>query len=293
MLFPGFTLESIAIPDGAIRLRHGGSGPPLLLLHGNPQSHLMWHRVAPKLAERFTVLCPDLRGYGGSFKPPATTDHAPYAKKVMAADMVAVMRHFGHERFYVVGHDRGGRVAHRLALDHARRVIRLAVLDIIPTIEHFERTDMAFALGYYHWFWFAQPHPFPEVLINAAPEAWFTAHTSREPKGADFFHPDALADYLDAARRPDTIVGMCEDYRAAASIDLEHDRASRDAGIKVECPTLVLWGAKGKLNQWYKPLEIWRGYCAAEVSGGAIESGHYLAEEQPAEVLQYIEWFLQ
>jgi len=293
MLFPGFTLESIAIPDGAIRLRHGGSGPPLLLLHGNPQSHLMWHRVAPKLAERFTVLCPDLRGYGGSFKPPATTDHAPYAKKVMAADMVAVMRHFGHERFYVVGHDRGGRVAHRLALDHARRVIRLAVLDIIPTIEHFERTDMAFALGYYHWFWFAQPHPFPEVLINAAPEAWFTAHTSREPKGADFFHPDALADYLDAARRPDTIVGMCEDYRAAASIDLEHDRASRDAGIKVECPTLVLWGAKGKLNQWYKPLEIWRGYCAAEVSGGAIESGHYLAEEQPAEVLQYIESFLQ
>jgi haloacetate dehalogenase len=293
MLFPGFTLESIAIPDGAIRLRHGGSGPPLLLLHGNPQSHLMWHRVAPKLAERFTVLCPDLRGYGGSFKPPATTNHAPYAKKVMAADMVAVMRHFGHERFYVVGHDRGGRVAHRLALDHARRVIRLAVLDIIPTIEHFERTDMAFALGYYHWFWFAQPHPFPEVLINAAPEAWFTAHTSREPKGADFFHPDALADYLEAARRPDAIVGMCEDYRAAASIDLEHDRASRDAGIKVECPTLVLWGAKGKLNQWYKPLEIWRGYCAAEVSGGAIESGHYLAEERPAEVLQYIESFLQ
>jgi haloacetate dehalogenase len=293
MLFPGFTLESIAIPDGAIRLRHGGSGPPLLLLHGNPQSHLMWHRVAPKLAERFTVLCPDLRGYGGSFKPPATTNHAPYAKKAMAADMVAVMRHFGHERFYVVGHNRGGRVAHRLALDHARRVIRLAVLDIIPTIEHFERTDMAFALGYYHWFWFAQPHPFPEVLINAAPEAWFAAHTSREPKGPDFFHPDALADYLDAARRPDTIVGMCEDYRAAASIDLEHDRASRDAGIKVECPTLVLWGAKGKLNQWYKPLEIWRGYCAAEVSGGAIESGHYLAEEQPAEVLQYIESFLQ
>jgi haloacetate dehalogenase len=293
MLFPGFTLESIAIPDGAIRLRHGGSGPPLLLLHGNPQSHLMWHRVAPKLAERFTVLCPDLRGYGGSFKPPATTNHAPYAKKAMAADMVAVMRHFGHEQFYVVGHDRGGRVAHRLALDHARRVIKLAVLDIIPTIEHFERTDMAFALGYYHWFWFAQPHPFPELLINAAPEAWFTAHTSREPKGPDFFHPDALADYLEAARRPDTIVGMCEDYRAAASIDLEHDRASRDAGIKVECPTLVLWGAKGKLNQWYKPLEIWRGYCAAEVSGGAIESGHYLAEEQPAEVLQYIESFLQ
>ena len=291
MLFPGFTLETIAISAGAIRLRHGGSGPPLLLLHGNPQSHLMWHRVAPKLAERFTVLCPDLRGYGSSFKPPATPNHAPYAKTAMAADMVEVMRHFGHDQFYVAGHDRGARVAHRLALDHAERVIRLAVLDIIPTLEHFERADMAFALSYYHWFWFAQPHPFPEVLINAAPEAWFTAHTSREPKPADFFHPDALADYLDAARRPDTIVGMCEDYRAAASIDLEHDRASRDAGIKVQCPLLVLWGAKGKIEQWYKPLEIWRSYCAAGVSGGAVESGHYLAEERPAEVLRHFESF--
>jgi haloacetate dehalogenase len=292
MLLPGFTIENLGIRAGVIRLRRGGSGPPLLLLHGNPQTHLMWHRVAPKLAEGFTVICPDLRGYGSSFKPPATSNHAPYAKRAMAADMVEVMRHFGHEQFYVGGHDRGGRVAHRLALDHPERVTRLAVLDIIPTIEHFERTDMAFALGYYHWFWFAQPHPFPEVLINAAPEAWFAAHTSREPKPPGFFHPDALADYLDAARRPDTIVGMCEDYRAAASIDLEHDRASRDAGIKVQCPMLVLWGARGKISQWYRPLEIWRGYCAAEVRGGAVESGHYLAEERPAEVLRHLESFL-
>jgi haloacetate dehalogenase len=292
MLFPGFTLENVGISAGTIRLRRGGSGPPLLLLHGNPQSHLMWHRVAPKLAQCFTVICPDLRGYGSSFKPPATSDHAPYAKRAMAADMVEVMRQLGHEQFYLAGHDRGGRVAHRLALDHPPRVTRLAVLDIIPTIEHFERTDMAFALGYYHWFWFAQPHPFPEVLINAAPEAWFAAHTSREPKPPDFFHPDALADYLDAARRPDTIVGMCEDYRAAASIDLEHDRASRDAGIKVQCPMLVLWGAQGKISQWYRPLEIWRRYCAAEVRGGAVESGHYLAEERPAEVLRHLESFL-
>jgi haloacetate dehalogenase len=291
MLFPGFTLETVAISAGAIRLRHGGSGPPLLLLHGNPQSHLMWHGVAPSLAERFSVVCPDLRGYGGSFKPPATSTHAPYAKEAMAADMVEVMRHFGHEQFSVAGHDRGARVAHRLALDHPQRVSNLAVLDIIPTIEHFERTDMAFALGYYHWFWFAQPHPFPEVLINAAPEAWFAAHTSREPKAADFFHPDALADYLDAARRPDTIVGMCEDYRAAASIDLEHDRASRDAGIKVQCPMLVLWGARGKMSQWYRPLEIWRSYCTAEIRGGAIESGHYLAEERPTEVLRHFQSF--
>ena len=293
MLFPGCTLATVAVSGGDIRLRHGGSGPPLLLLHGNPQSHLMWHGVASQLAERFTVVCPDLRGYGGSFKPPATPDHAPYAKRAMAADMVEVMRHFGHERFYVGGHDRGARVAHRLALDHPQRIIKLAALDIVPTIEHFERADMAFALGYYHWFWFAQPHPFPEVLINAAPEAWFTAHTSREPKPPNFFHPEALADYLAAARQPATIVGMCEDYRAAATIDLEHDRASRDGGSKVQCPMLVLWGQKGKIGQWYAPLEIWRRYCAQEVSGGAIDSGHYLAEEQPGEVLRHFVAFFR
>jgi haloacetate dehalogenase len=291
MLFAGFTLESIAVTAGSIRLRHGGSGPPLLLLHGNPQSHMMWHLVAPTLARRFHVICPDLRGYGGSFKPPATADHAPYAKKEMARDMLEVMQHFGHERFLVASHDRGARVAHRLALDHPQRVIKLATLDIVPTIEHFERTDMAFALGYYHWFWFAQPHPFPEVLINQAPEAWFAAHTSREPKGTDFFHPDALADYLAAARRPDTITGMCEDYRAAATIDLEHDRRSRELGLKLQCSLLVLWGAKGKLGQWYRPLEIWRRYCSADVSGGAIDSGHYLAEEQPGELLRHFEAF--
>jgi haloacetate dehalogenase len=164
-------------------------------------------------------------------------------------------------------------------------VEKLAVLDIVPTIEHFERTDMASALGYYHWFWFAQPHPFPEVLINAAPEAWFNAHTTREPKPAGFFHPEALADYLAAVRNPDMIRGMCEDYRAAATIDLEKDRASRAAGVKIRCPLLVLWGSKGKIGKWYEPMAIWRQYCAAEVTGGPIDSGHYLAEEAPAEVL--------
>jgi len=153
---------------GELRLRRGGSGPPLLLLHGNPQTHAMWHKVAPRLAERYTVVCPDLRGYGGSFKPPATADHAPYAKRAMARDMVELMSRFGHESFFLAGHDRGARVAHRLALDHPARVRRLALLDIIPTLEHFERADMAFGLGYYHWFWFAQPHPFPETLICAA-----------------------------------------------------------------------------------------------------------------------------
>ncbi len=293
MFFPGFTLEHVEVTGGgSIRLRRGGSGPPLLLLHGNPQTHAMWHAVAPELAKRFTVVCPDLRGYGGSLKPEATPDHAPYAKREMAKDMVEVMQHLGHKRFSIGAHDRGARVAHRLALDFPDRVEKLAVLDIVPTIEHFERTDMAFALGYYHWFWFAQPHPFPEVLINAAPEAWFKVHTSREPKPSTFFHPEAMADYLAAVRNPEMIRGMCEDYRAAASIDLEHDRASRAAGAKVQCPLLVLWGAKGKIPRWYDPLAIWRQYCAADVTGGAIDSGHYLAEEAPqATIAQFRAFF--
>ena len=290
--FAGFTLTEVEVEAGPLRLRHGGSGPPLLLLHGNPQTHAMWHAVAPALARRYTVICPDLRGYGGSHKPPASADHAAYAKRELARDMAQLMSQLGYPRFAVVSHDRGARVAHRLALDCAARIERLAVLDIVPTLEHFERTDMDFALGYYHWFWFAQRHPFPENLIGAAPETWFFAHTAREPKGDDFFHPDALADYLAAVRDPDMIRGMCEDYRAAATIDLEHDRASRTAGDKVRCPMLVLWGAHGKIGYWYDPLAIWREYCAAGVDGGAVASGHYLAEEAPAEVLGWLEPFL-
>jgi len=291
MLFPSFAIEHVDVGGGSIRLRRGGSGPPLLLLHGNPQTHMMWHAVAPQLAQRFSVICPDLRGYGGSLKPDATPDHAPYAKRVMSEDMVRVMQHLGHERFMLAGHDRGARVAHRLALDHSERVAKLAVLDIIPTIEHFERADMAFGLSYYHWFWFAQAHPFPEVLINAAPEAWFKAHTTRPPNRPTVFHADALADYLAAVTTPEMIRGMCEDYRAAASIDLEHDRASRAAGSNVQCPMLVLWGSKGKIGQWYDPLAIWRTYCSADVSGGPLDCGHYLAEEAPQAVLAALSAF--
>lgn len=290
--FEGFVLEHIAVKDGSIRLRRGGSGPPVLLLHGNPQTHAMWHKVAPELARRFTVVCPDLRGYGGSMKPPATADHAPYAKVAMARDMVEVMDKLGHRQFCVVSHDRGSRVAHRLAIDHPDRVLKLAVMDIVPTLEHFERADMAFGLGYYHWFWFAQPHPFPEDLICAAPEIWFRAHTTREPKGEGFFAPDALADYLQHVRMPEMIRGMCEDYRAAATIDLEHDRASRSAGRRIACPLLVLWGSKGKIGKWYDALAIWQRYCAAGVTGGPVDSGHYLAEEAPDEVLSHLQPFL-
>jgi haloacetate dehalogenase len=292
MFFSDFTLEHVPVSGGgSIRLRRGGSGPPLLMLHGNPQTHAMWHAVAPALAKRFTVVCPDLRGYGGSLKPEATADHAPYAKRAMAQDFVEVMQKLGHEKFMVASHDRGSRVAHRLAIDHPERVQRLAVLDIVPTIEHFERTDMRFALGYYHWFWFAQPHPFPEVVINAAPDAWFNAHTAREPKSAGFFHPEALADYMAAVRDPAMIRGMCEDYRAATGIDLVHDRESRAAGRKVQCPLLVLWGSKGKIEEWYEPLGIWRQYCSAEVTGTSLPTGHYLAEEAPQAVIEQFEKF--
>ncbi len=291
MFFDGFTLAHVETPGGSIRLRHAGSGPPLLLLHGNPQTNAMWNLVAPELARRFTVICPDLRGYGGSFKPAPSADHAAYAKVEMARDMVAVMEHFGFSRFRLAAHDRGARVSHRLALDFPERVEKLAVLDIIPTIEHFERADMSFAMSYYHWFWFAQKHPFPENLINAAPDAWFLAHTNRHPRDPDLFQPRALAEYKTYIHQPAMISGMCEDYRAAASIDLEHDRASRAAGKKVQCPMLVLWGAKGNIGKWYDALAIWQQYCSAEVAGWPVDAGHYIAEERPEVVLERFQDF--
>lgn len=291
MLFEGFQLQQIAVGDGRMRVRIGGSGPPLVLLHGNPQTHVMWHMVAPELARSHTVIAPDLRGYGGSFKPPPTPDHAPYAKREMARDVVELMAGLGYGQFLVAAHDRGARVAHRLAIDHPGIVQRLALLDIVPTIEHFERADMTFGLGYYHWFWFAQPHPFPEDVISAAPDAWFRAHTSREPKPPGFFAPEALADYLAHARTREMITGMCEDYRAAASIDLVHDRESRSAGKRIECPLHVMWGSKGKIGAWYDPLAIWRRYCDGPVTGCAIDTGHYLAEEDPASVIRELDKF--
>lgn len=293
MFFEGFTLETREANGQAIRLRRGGEGPPVLLLHGNPQTHAMWHKVAPELAKHHTVIAPDLRGYGFSAKPPVSDDHAPYAKRAMAADLVALMRGLGFDRFQVVSHDRGARVAHRLTLDHPQAVERLCVMDIIPTLEHFERADMAFGLGYYHWYWLAQPHDRPERMILRDVEDWFDLHTAREPKGKDFFAPEARADYLAALRLPGTVAAICEDYRAATGIDLDHDRASRAAGEKIACPLLALWGAKGKIEAWYDALAIWRGYAAGAVTGSSVASGHYLAEEAPAEVLSWLGGFLR
>lgn len=292
MFFEGFTLEYREANGQRIRLRRGGEGPPLLLLHGNPQTHAMWHKLAPVLAKRFTVICPDIRGYGFSSSPPATPDHAPYAKREMAKDLVALMQGLGFERFNLVSHDRGARVAHRLALDHPERVEKLCTMDIIPTLEHFERTDMAFAMGYYHWFFLAQPYDKPERMILRDVEDWFDLHTSREPKDRSFFHLEARADYLAALREPGTVVSICEDYRAAATIDLVHDRESRVKGEKIRCPLLALWGAKGKIAEWYDALSIWHDYAAGEVTGGPVNSGHYLAEEAPEEVLARLDRFL-
>ncbi|MBP0494397.1 alpha/beta fold hydrolase [Pararoseomonas indoligenes] len=293
MIFEGFTMETREVNGTTLRLRRAGEGPPLLLLHGNPQTHAMWHKVAPVLARRFTLVLPDLRGYGFSGKPPVAPGSAAFSKREMAADMAALMTALGHETFGVVSHDRGARVAHRLALDHGDRVERLCTMDIVPTLAHFERTDMDFALGYYHWFWLAQPHPLPERLIRRDVEDWFRLHTSREPKDDGFFHPEARADYLAALNLPGTVESICEDYRAATGIDLEHDRASRTEGGRVRCPMLVLWGAKGKIGKWYEPLKLWRDYADNTIEGGAVNSGHYLAEEAPEEVLAALEGFLR
>lgn len=291
-MFEGFVEERHEVAGQVLRLRRGGNGPPLLLLHGNPQTHAMWHKMAPVLARDFTVICPDLRGYGLSGKPPVSEDHAAYSKRAMAADMVGLMRGLGFDRFQIVSHDRGARVAHRMALDAPEAVQRLCTMDIVPTLHHFEHADMAFGMGYYHWYFLAQPHPKPESMILRDVEAWFDMHTSREPKDKGFFHPAARADYLAALHAPGTVAAICEDYRAATTIDLEHDRASRAAGDRVACPLLALWGAKGKVGVWYEPLEVWRRYASGEVTGGPVSSGHYLAEEAPQEVLAALEKFL-
>jgi haloacetate dehalogenase len=274
-MFEGFTAATIDTGEAMIRVRYAGSGPPLLLLHGHPQTHVMWHQVAPRLTQDFTVVVADLRGYGESSKPATTADHEPYSKRAMARDQVAVMRELGFDRFSVAGHDRGGRVAYRLALDHPDRVAKLAVLDIVPTGEALRRADADFALGYWHWFFLAQPAPFPERLIGHDPDAFYFQGDR------SIFHPEALAAYLRSVEDPATVHAMCEDYRAAATIDFALDEADRGTR-RIACPVLVLWAGHGQLPGWYDVLAIWRDW-AADVRGRAIASGHYLAEESPDE----------
>ncbi len=284
--FEGFEEIDVAAGDLHLHARIGGrhDAPALLLLHGFPQTHAMWQRVAQRLAPHFRLVLPDLRGYGDSDKPRGAPAHANYSKRTMAADMAALMRSLGHERYAVCGHDRGARVAHRLALDHAGAVTRLALLDIAPTLDMYEATDQRFASAYYHWFHLIQPSPLPETMIGGNPR--FYLHWKLGgwgSRGIGFIEPEALAEYERCFCRAETIHAVCEDYRAAAGIDLEHDRASRAAGQKIGCDTLLLWGERGVVQALFDPLALWQAQCSATVSGHAMPAGHFLAEELPDE----------
>lgn len=275
-MFEGFTLSMIDIGEVTLRVRHGGTGPGLLLLHGHPQTHVMWHRVAPALARRFTLVMPDLRGYGGSSKPPSAEDHVPYAKRTMAADAIGLMEQLGFDRFAVVGHDRGARVAYRMALDHPDHVTKLAVLDIIPTGEMWRRMDRKLAMSYWHWLFLAQPSPLPERLIGTDPDAFYF----RSDRA--MFDPAALAEYLAAVHDAATVHAMCEDYRAGATVDAALDDADRAAGNRIRCPVLVLWSGRDRLAD-IDLIACWQEW-ADGVRGEAIDAGHFLAEEAPERV---------
>lgn len=281
-LFPSFTSCRIKTSGADINCVVGGSGPPLLLLHGYPQTHAMWHKLAPRLAERYTVVCSDLRGYGDSSKPDGGERHVNYSKRAMAADQVEVMRALGFARFRLAGHDRGARVTHRLCLDHSDAVVRAAVLDISPTRIMYASTNKAFATAYYHWFFLIQPFDLPERMIGADPIYYLHKKLAGWSSGLQHFDPRALAEYERCFRDPATIHATCEDYRAAASIDLEHDVADADA--KIVCPLLALWGTNGVVHRMFDPISDWKS-VARDVIGKPIVSGHFLAEEAPEETL--------
>jgi haloacetate dehalogenase len=283
-MFEGFTRERIKTSGAEIALMRGGSGAPLLLVHGYPQTHVMWHKVAPRLAERFTVVAPDLRGYGASSKPATDDKHLTYSKRAMANDLAEVMTAMGFSQFNIAGHDRGGRVTYRLALDHPERVRRVAVLDIIPTLEQFERMNRMSARAAYHWFFLTQPAPFPETLIGRDPD-YFLDHSLGSWRGIpDAFTPEALAAYHEAFRNPDMIHATCEDYRAGITCDCEFDEADRSAGRKIHAPLLVLWGAR---RSRARLDEVWKTW-ADDVRGEPIECGHFIPEEAPEPLLQQL-----
>ncbi len=291
-MFETFERVRVEAGDAEINLVRGGEGPPVLLLHGYPQTHSMWHAVAPRLAEDFTVVATDLRGYGDSSKPFGSEDHATYSKRAMATDQVRVMESLGFPAFAVVGHDRGGRVGHRMALDHPDRVTRLAVLDIVPTRHVYATVGRELATAYYHWFFFIQPYDLPETLIGADPGYYLRKKLGGWGTGLDAFAPEAFAEYERCFSDPATIHASCEDYRAAASIDLVHDDADRDEGRKVACPLLALWGDRGAMGRLYDVENVWREY-AADVLGGPIDAGHFLAEERPDETAKNLATFLR
>ena len=292
--FNDFKARDFDVDGTRVHARTGGTpgAPALLLLHGFPQTHVMWQRVAQHLAPHFSLVLADLRGYGDSAKPAGLPDHANYSKRAMAADLAGLMQQLGHDRYGVCGHDRGGRVAHRLALDHAPHVSRLAVIDIAPTLDMYAATDMRFASAYYHWFHLIQPAPLPEQMIGGCWRDYLHTKLGRwGGTGPGHLDPAALGEYERCFARPETIHAMCEDYRASASIDLEHDRASRTAGQKVLCDMHVLWGQRGVVGALFDPLTLWRAQCAGAVTGECMPAGHYIPEELPEPTAEHLRAF--
>lgn len=288
-MFEGFSQQLVRTNGVDINCVHGGDGPPLLLLHGYPQTHVMWHAVAPQLARHFTVVAADLRGYGASDKPATTDDHFPYSKRAMAADMAGLMHQLGHTRYGVLAHDRGARVAHRLALDHADQVAAMLLLDIAPTREMYANTTDGFARAYWHWFFLIQPAPMPERMIGADPRAFWLEKCGSGSAGLSVFIDAARDAYLDAFCTPEAIAASCEDYRAGATIDIAHD--DEDQGRLIDCPLRVLWGAQGAIEAHFDCLDLWR-QRARQVEGESLPSGHYLAEELPEHIItQSLDFF--
>jgi haloacetate dehalogenase len=288
-VFDGFELERVDVGEAVLRVRHGGSGPPVLLLHGHPRTHATWHRVAPLLAGDHTVVCPDLRGYGESSKPPTTPDHEPYSKRAMARDCLALMRALGHQRFAVVGHDRGAYVASRLALDHPDAVGGLVVMDAVPIGEALARCDAKFAASWWHWFFLGQADKPAERVISTDPDAWYGA---RDARRRELMGEEAWADYRRAIHDPATVHAMCEDYRAGLGIDRAHDDADRRAGRRIACPVLVVWATGDDLPELYGDvLGVWRDW-ADDLRGSALDCGHHMSEEAPEELAAELRAFL-
>jgi haloacetate dehalogenase len=289
---PGFDYQRIKTGGATINVAIRGKGAPLLLLHGYPETHRMWHKVAPALADEFSVVCADLRGYGDSGKPEGTADHSNYSKRAMANDMIEVMAALGHHEFLLGGHDRGARVAYRLALDHPAAVKRLALLDIVSTKAVYEQGGMALATAYFHWYFLIQPRPLPETLIGHDPALWLGTAFRKLSADSAAFSDALIAEYLRTFGTPEGIHATCEDYRAGATVDLANDRADVAAGCRIACPTLILWGARSVVGRMFQPLETWRDLVSSPI-GEAIDCGHFIPEEKPVETVHALRRFFR
>ncbi len=290
-MFEGFTRAEIKTSGARIVTVHGGRGPPVLLMHGNPFTHLSWHKFAPRLAQEFTVVATDLRGYGDSEKPPGGDDHSGYSFRAMAQDQVEVMAALGFKRFMAAGHDRGARVLHRMCLDHPEKVERAAILDIIPQHNLYTHMTREWAKASYHWLFMIQPEPLPERLMSADPDFFITTKLAKTKAGLSFFGKEALEEYKRCFRNPATVHAMCEDYRATYGVDFEMDQADFAAGRKITCPALILWGATGAVGRNHKPAEVWKDYATDIRGAKALPCGHYLSEEAPEETYRELRDF--